>query len=352
MKSADSEDTIAGGSSNDIGVSSTNSAIGGGENNTIGLASAYVTIAGGHTNDVGTNSTYSAIGGGDHNSIGNNSLSVTIAGGAGNTIDNNSDFSVISGGAGNSSFSSRTVIGGGESNVISLASSSTVIAGGNENTIQVSASYSAIGGGRSNLVDVSATYSCIPGGRENVVDGDYAFAAGRRAKANHNGAFVWGDSTDADIASTNANSVTMRAAGGYRLFTSTGGNGAFLAGGSGSWTSMSDRNSKENFHAIEPLDVLEKVAALKVQTWNYKSQSGGIRHIGPMAQDFYAAFHVGETDTGITTVDADGVALAAIQGLNQNLEQKETEIGELKRELAELKELVGRLTTSQNEGER
>ena len=54
-----------------------------------------------------------------------------------------------------------------------------------------------------------------------------------------------------------------------------------------------------------------------------------VRHLGPMAQDFKAAFNVGESDTGITTVDADGVALAAIQGLNQKLQD------ELNREDAE-----------------
>ena len=54
-----------------------------------------------------------------------------------------------------------------------------------------------------------------------------------------------------------------------------------------------------------------------MQTWNLKSQDPAIRHIGPMAQDFYAAFNVGEDDKHINSVDADGVALAAIQGLNR-----------------------------------
>jgi hypothetical protein len=59
-----------------------------------------------------------------------------------------------------------------------------------------------------------------------------------------------------------------------------------------------------------------------------------------MAQDFKAAFKVGETDTGITTVDADGVALAAIQGLNQKLDAKDVEIQDLKQSIAELKKMV------------
>jgi flagellar capping protein FliD len=101
--------------------------------------------------------------------------------------------------------------------------------------------------------------------------------------------------------------------------------------------------------------MLEKVAVLPLSTWNYKSQDASIRHIGPMAQDFKAAFGVGETDTGITTVDADGVALAAIQGLNEKvesgkqkaesrMERLEAENAELKRRLEGLEQLVLKLT--------
>src|SRR6186997_3443544 len=79
----------------------------------------------------------------------------------------------------------------------------------------------------------------------------------------------------------------------------------------------SDRASKENLTAVNPRDVLERVAQMPISTWNYKSQDTSVRHIGPMAQDFAAAFQVGEDQRRITTVDADGVALAAIQGLNQ-----------------------------------
>ena len=87
-------------------------------------------------------------------------------------------------------------------------------------------------------------------------------------------------------------------------------------------------------------EVLQKVAALPVQTWNYKTQPKSIRHIGPMAQDFSAAFHCGETNTGITTIDADGVALAAIQGLNQKLEEKELRVKALEEKVAELQKVV------------
>src|SRR5688572_18884044 len=84
------------------------------------------------------------------------------------------------------------------------------------------------------------------------------------------------------------------------------------------WSSLSDRNAKENFAATNPREVLDKVTALPLATWNYKSQEKPIRHLGPTAQDFHAAFNLGENDRTITTIDADGVALAAIQGLTKN----------------------------------
>jgi hypothetical protein len=108
----------------------------------------------------------------------------------------------------------------------------------------------------------------------------------------------------------------------------------------------SDRNAKEHFEPVDPAVVLAKVAALPVTRWNYK-QDKASEHIGPMAQDFYAAFGVGPDDKHITTVDEGGVALAAIQGLNQKLEQqlksKDQEIAELRRSLARLDRLVNAL---------
>ena len=68
------------------------------------------------------------------------------------------------------------------------------------------------------------------------------------------------------------------------------------------FVSVSDRNAKENFQPVDPRAVLDKVAALPLSEWNYK-QDTSTRHIGPMAQDFYAAFHVGPDDKHITTVD-------------------------------------------------
>jgi Chaperone of endosialidase len=201
--------------------------------------------------------------------------------------------------------------------------------------------FATVSGGQSN--SVYGDFGTIPGGLNNVAT-NYAFAAGNNAQATNQGALVWSDGTGTLTTSTNNNSVTFRASGGYRFFSSTANTAfAYLAPGSGSWTSLSDRNGKEHFEPINAYAVLEKVAALPVTTWNYKSQSASVRHIGPTAQDFMAAFKVGETDTGISTVDEGGVALAAIQGLNQKLNEKDAEIKGLKQSVAELRALVEKL---------
>jgi len=122
-------------------------------------------------------------------------------------------------------------------------------------------------------------------------------------------------------------------------------NGAFLSSG-GTWTNASDRNAKTNFAAIDTRQILERLSAIPVQSWNYKAEAVSIRHIGPMAQDFFAAFNLGEDDKHITTIDEGGIALAAIQGLNQKLEENTRQL----RELVQQKDAL--LATQQQQIER
>jgi type VI secretion system secreted protein VgrG len=110
-----------------------------------------------------------------------------------------------------------------------------------------------------------------------------------------------------------------------------------------SWINSSDRNLKQDFAPVNAQAVLEQVAALPVQTWSYKAQPDQ-KHLGPVAQDFHAAFGLGADDVSIATVDEGGVALAAIQGLNQKLNEKDAEIQGLKQSVAELKETLTHLT--------
>jgi hypothetical protein len=159
--------------------------------------------------------------------------------------------------------------------------------------------------------------------------------------------------------------------GGGKFFGGVNVNGPVLYGGSGgglgctgngtilalTWTSSgvtvngtfnnnSDRNAKQNFASVKPEEVLAKVAQLPVTQWSYKTDAA-TRHIGPMAQDFYAAFAVGTDERHIAPIDEGGVALAAIQGLNEKVEsgkrKAETQIDELKSENADLKARLQKL---------
>jgi hypothetical protein len=109
----------------------------------------------------------------------------------------------------------------------------------------------------------------------------------------------------------------------------------------------SDRHVKENFTPINPQQVLDKVLALPVTEWQYRTDANGIRHIGPMAQDFHAAFGLnGGDDKHIATVDEGGVALAAIQGLNEELHERDAQIQDLEARLEKL-ERQGETETKQ-----
>jgi hypothetical protein len=101
---------------------------------------------------------------------------------------------------------------------------------------------------------------------------------------------------------------------------------------------VSDRNLKENFKPVDGQELLASLAELSIATWNYTTQDASIRHIGPAAQDFYSAFGLGESETAISAVDADGVALAAIQGLYSLSQEQATYIQALEHQNASLQQ--------------
>jgi hypothetical protein len=103
---------------------------------------------------------------------------------------------------------------------------------------------------------------------------------------------------------------------------------------------MSDMHAKENFAPVDVRLVLDKVRGLDIMTWNYKTSPIAVRHLGPMAQEFKAAFEVGSTDKAIFQVDADGVALASIQALDAEVTALRTENAELRKALADLTKRV------------
>lgn len=279
-----------------------------------------------------------------------------VAGASGNTIASGVYGSSILGGGAPNGFNTiganAASIAGGFNNTVEGGSDGGFVGGGTRNRIVTGSLYAAVAGGFGNIADKGGLFGILPGGVGNVAAGSAAFAAGYNARAVHDGTFVWADNYAQSktvphpvFASTTPNEFAIRATGGFRFVDGYFFNvdlntympiGLALAPNSGTWTQLSDRNAKKNFSDVRPREVLEKVARLPVQEWQYKSETGSVRHIGPMAQDFWEAFHVGQGETTIDAVDPDGVALAAIQGLNQKVEEQAAEI-------RELKALVGRL---------
>jgi len=379
---------IGSGTNNTVGSGNMDSYIGGGSNNTV--SSDYSTVGGGRNNTIETNSEYSTIGGGNDNTIETNSTSSTIVGGDENMIQSNSEYSTIVGGEGNTiqanantstiggdyneiqAYANESTISGGYDNTIQTNAANSTIAGGTfnvidstdfaigiasgstigggyENTIQTNAQVSTIGGG---IVNAAGGYaSTVPGGYQNTASADYSFAAGNNAQATNNGAFVWSDGTGTSTTTFKNDQFMVRASGGVVLLTSTaasptsyatGSAGAALLPNATSWTTVSDRNVKKNFQPVNTRALLEKLAAIPIQQWNYKwEQDSDVPNIGPMAQDFKAAFYPGRDDKGISTLEFDGVELAAIQGLNQKLEvgmkAKDAKITSLEKEISDLK---------------
>ena len=180
-----------------------------------------------------------------------------------------------------------------------------------------------------------------------TASGPGSVAIGSQSDTNSKtGSFTYSDGS-APTQNDAAMQFMVRASGGIKLYSSTNTTaGTQLASGSGSWTALSDRNAKKAVVPIDSREVLDRVVAMPLSTWQYTTQDEKFRHMGPMAQDFYSAFHLGESDTGIDTIDADGVALAAIQGLNAKLEERDREIAENNRKIAELSAQVAELAAA------
>ncbi|MDN9012177.1 tail fiber domain-containing protein [Brevibacillus laterosporus] len=107
----------------------------------------------------------------------------------------------------------------------------------------------------------------------------------------------------------------------------------------------SDKNTKENFSSVNTLEILDNLASMPIQSWNYKEDSSSKRHIGPTAQDFHAAFGLnGDDNRLISSIDLQGVALAAIQGLNEKLKAENAQLH------ASLANLEARLSVLESKG--
>ncbi len=370
--------TVAGGSSNN--ASGLRATIGGGEDNTASGESS--TIAGGYGNIASHSRT--TVGGGSVNiasyldaTVGGGSGNIasfshaTVGGGAANTADSlsatvagGSDniaggaYSTVGGGSGNKARGMNTAVGGGAGNVASgenaivgggMANRATarhsMVGGGLENvagtSIDDQVEFATVGGGSYNVA--AGLAATVPGGMFNNAGGNYSFAAGRRARIDSRdaGTFLFADSNDVEFNSAAPNEFAVRATGGVRFVTAIDGAGTPSAGvrlaqGSGSWESLGDRNAKDNIAPVDPREILSGLMSIPVTAWNYRAQDPSIRHIGPMAQDFHL-FGFGEDDKHISTVDAEGVSLAAIQGLYEIVQEKDDRIKAQQQEINALK---------------
>jgi hypothetical protein len=210
--------TIGGGQGNSISNAFIGT-IGGGLGNSIGSSVQYGVIGGGYRNQLSPFAHAGAIGGGLSNAILFGVDFAAVGGGSQNVIGG--DYSTIAGGARNQIGRTYSAIGGGIDNVNNGQTS--VIAGGEGNSADFFANHSTIGGGFANAVQSNAQYAAIPGGVSNAAAGASSFAAGNRAKALHNGAFVWADSQAADFSSTATNQFLIRASGGVGIGTTNPG---------------------------------------------------------------------------------------------------------------------------------
>ncbi|MEZ5285002.1 MAG: hypothetical protein R2712_09385 [Vicinamibacterales bacterium] len=156
------------------------------------------------------------------------------------------------------------------------------------------------------------------GGDGGVARGYGSVAFGHaEVLANATGSFAFGDnSTPSRIVADIPGQFKVRASGGVRFATNGAETaGVQMVGGSSQWLQLSDVHSKHRFTDLNGEDVLRRIAVLPVMEWSYLAQEDGIRHIGPTAQDFHAAFGLGEDERYIGSLDADGVALAGVKAL-------------------------------------
>jgi hypothetical protein len=188
-------------------------------------------------------------------------------------------------------------------------------------------------------------------GYRTTANADYSVAIGRMASTNgHTGAMVFGDASINDSVRASANNqFTVRAAGGIRLYSNaTLTNGCFIAASGGSMSCTSSRHVKHGFTDVDGESVLRKIAGMPVQRWRYNGERADVWHLGPMAQDFRAAFGLGTDDTSIGVLDIAGVNLLAVQ----TLERRTRELDERTREVTALRDEVATLRARQEEMER
>ncbi|MGA2246261.1 MAG: tail fiber domain-containing protein [Verrucomicrobiota bacterium] len=381
---------VGGGAENTASSPDGSATVSGGYQNT---ASGDSSAVGGGADNAATN-TYATVAGGIFNTAGG--YGSTVSGGYQNTASG--DDSTVGGGQYNVASGSGAEVGGGDGNIASggntaissgyfntASGNAATVPGGSGNVASGAASFAA-GHEAMALNDGSFVWSDYSGGSFSstaanqfavsaaggvVLAGDVAMVGG--AKPYHNLSLSGGNSTGflygsfpaladgihlgynwyADSAGTghvlNTGGATSRISAGYgqivlavgdvntapnsvRVDVTTGGVSVY-----GTFNNNSDRNAKQDFAPVSPAQILDKVAHLPLSEWSYKVDAA-TRHIGPVAQDFSAAFNIGTDDKHIAPIDEGGVALAAIQGLNEKLQETQQALKTKNGEILELQQ--------------
>ena len=182
-------------------------------------------------------------------------------------------------------------------------------------------------------------------GAASVANGIGAVAMGTRAIAEGAGSFVFADRSSTATYTGLENQFVVRAHGGIGFNSGTG-IGCDLPAGVGAWACTSSRLAKENFADMDGEAVLARLADMPIQRWSYLGTRA--EHVGPVAEDFYGAFGLGEGSTTITTVDADGIALLGVQTLERRTTELRAENAELLRRIENL-EAALRMHASPND---
>ena len=199
--------------------------------------------------------------------------------------------------------------------------------------------------------NIDASGNCLAGDGQGAVaigyrvtaDADYAVAIGHRASANnHSGVFVAGDESTTDsIEAVANNEFAARYAGGYRFRTNaTLTTGCNLPAGSGVFSCSSSRFLKEHFGGVDGEEVLTRIRQVPVTSWSYIGERGAVRHLGPFAEDFRAAFGLGVDAQSIGLLDIDGVNFAGVKALDARTTDQAERIRQLEAEVAELRRMV------------
>ncbi len=295
--------------------------LGGAAANSAGEEAEGVAIAGGGTDGLGNTVTrsYGAIGGGRGNSV--LAPFALVAGGTGNSAEG--ETATVSGGDDNHATGDTSSVTGGVGN--SATAPSAVIAGGRQNS--ASGENAAVLGGRQNSASGA---NAVALGFGATASGEQSLAAGNEATAAHFGSVVLGDGSGGGFASGTENELAARFAGGFRLRSSADvASGCDLPAGASDFACASDADDKHAFEPVDGAQLLEQLTGMEISSWQYRAEPDDVRHLGPTAQAFRAAFGLGADDTTVGPLDEAGVALAAGQALAEKVDSLEQRIAAL-----------------------